>query len=179
MIPCPLALGMTNHQPTLTLTLSIYRWPPPSSPPSTSLSRPIHLSRSLSFSLCFDWFLFTCQHDIIPPHNSPKPLQPQPSLENRIQEKKLFTDRSSQDLATDKPNLMGFFCVFLVGFSDLLILFMGLQFLGFVRFFVQLGLLDLGICLDGKKMLWLFLFIFGFITCILCYFGFVDRKSVV
>ena len=67
----------------------------------------------------------------------------------------------------------GFFCVLLVGFLDLLILFMGLQFLGFVRFFVQLGLLDLGICLDGKKMLWLFLFIFGFITCILCYFGFV------
>ena len=47
----------------------------------------------------------------------------------------------------------GFFCVLLVGFSNLLILFMGLQFLGFVRFFVQLGLLDLSICLDGKKML--------------------------
>ena len=46
------------------------------------------------------------------------------------------------------------------------------KFLGFVGFFVQIGLLDLGIYLDGKKiakkMLWLFLFSFGFVTWIFC-----------
>ena len=46
-----------------------------------------------------------------------------------------------------EPNLLGFFGVLLLGFSDLLILF-----LGFVGFFVQIGLLDLGIRLDGKKI---------------------------
>ena len=42
---------------------------------------------------------------------------------------------------------MGFLGVLLLGFSDLLILF-----LGFVGFFVQIGLLDLGIHLDSKKI---------------------------
>ena len=51
-----------------------------------------------------------------------------------------------------KPNLLGFFGVLLLEFSDLLILF-----LGFVGFFVQINLLDIGICLDAKK-----------ITCIFC-----------
>ena len=46
-----------------------------------------------------------------------------------------------------KPNLLGFLGVLLLGFSDLLILF-----LGFVGFFVQIGLLDLGIHLDSKKI---------------------------
>ena len=43
--------------------------------------------------------------------------------------------------------MLGFLGVLLLGFSDLLILF-----LGFVGFFVQIGLLDLGICLDSKKI---------------------------
>ena len=43
-----------------------------------------------------------------------------------------------------EPNLLGFFGVLLLGFSDLLILFLG--------FVVQIGLLDLGIRLDGKKI---------------------------
>ena len=43
-----------------------------------------------------------------------------------------------------EPNLLGFFGVLLLGFSDLLILFIG--------FVVQIGLLDLGIRLDGKKI---------------------------
>ena len=43
-----------------------------------------------------------------------------------------------------EPNLLGFFGVLLLGFSDLLILFLG--------FVVQIGLLDLGIHLDGKKI---------------------------
>ena len=46
------------------------------------------------------------------------------------------------------------------------------KFLGFVGFFVQISLLDLGIHLDGKKIakkiLWLFLLIFGFIRCMFC-----------
>ena len=46
-----------------------------------------------------------------------------------------------------EPNLLGFLGVLLLGFSDLLILF-----LGFVGFFVQIGLLDLGIHLDSKKI---------------------------
>ena len=46
-----------------------------------------------------------------------------------------------------EPNLLGFLGVLLLGFSDLLILF-----LGFVGFFVQIGLLDLGIRLDSKKI---------------------------
>ena len=49
-----------------------------------------------------------------------------------------------------EPNLLGFLGVLLLGFSDLLILF-----LGFVEFFVQIGLLDLGIHLDSKKIEWL------------------------
>ena len=49
-----------------------------------------------------------------------------------------------------EPNLLGFLGVLLLGFSDLLILF-----LGFVEFFVQIGLLDLGIRLDSKKIEWL------------------------
>ena len=44
-------------------------------------------------------------------------------------------------------------CVLLVGFSDLLILFLGLQnFWDLLDFFVQISLLDLGIHLDGKKI---------------------------
>ena len=43
--------------------------------------------------------------------------------------------------------MLGFLGVLLLGFSDLLILF-----LGFVGFFVQIGLLDLGIRLDSKKI---------------------------
>ena len=43
-----------------------------------------------------------------------------------------------------EPNLLGFFGVLLLGFSDLLILFLG--------FVVQIGLLDLGIHLDSKKI---------------------------
>ena len=46
-----------------------------------------------------------------------------------------------------EPNLLGFLGVLLLGFSDLLILF-----LGFVGFFIQIGLLDLGIHLDSKKI---------------------------
>ena len=46
-----------------------------------------------------------------------------------------------------EPNLLGFLGVLLLGYLDLLILF-----LGFVGFFVQIGLLDLGICLDSKKI---------------------------
>ena len=46
-----------------------------------------------------------------------------------------------------EPNLLGFLVVLLLGYLDLLILF-----LGFVGFFVQIGLLDLGIRLDGKKI---------------------------
>ena len=43
--------------------------------------------------------------------------------------------------------MLGFLGVLLLGFSDLLILF-----LGFVGFFIQIGLLDLGIHLDSKKI---------------------------
>ena len=46
-----------------------------------------------------------------------------------------------------EPHLLGFLGVLLLGYLDLLILF-----LGFVGFFVQIGLLDLGICLDSKKI---------------------------
>ena len=46
-----------------------------------------------------------------------------------------------------EANLLGFLSVLLLGFSDLLILF-----LGFVGFFIQIGLLDLGIHLDSKKI---------------------------
>ena len=46
-----------------------------------------------------------------------------------------------------EPNLLGFLGVSLLGFSDLLTFF-----LGFVGFFVQIGLLDLGIRLDSKKI---------------------------
>ena len=46
-----------------------------------------------------------------------------------------------------------FFGVSLLRFSYLLSLFLGLQkFLGFVGFIVQIGLLDLGLCLDVKKI---------------------------
>ena len=43
-----------------------------------------------------------------------------------------------------EPNLLGFLGVLLLGFSDFLILFLGS--------FVQIGLLDLGIRLDSKKI---------------------------
>ena len=46
-----------------------------------------------------------------------------------------------------EPNLLGFLGVLLLGFSNLLTFF-----LGFVGFFVQIGLLDLGIHLDSKKI---------------------------
>ena len=93
--------------------------PPLSSPHSTSPSRPTHPtclspSPSLSLSLCFDWFLFPCQHAIIPPHNSPKPPQPQPSLENKKKKNSSPTDHPKSSPA-DKPNLLSFFLCFVGG----------------------------------------------------------------
>ena len=61
--------------------------------------------------------------------------------------------------------MLGFLGVLLLGFLDFLILF-----LGFVGFFVQIGLLDLGIRLDSKKITLysaicdsMFVQIFGFV----------------
>ena len=49
--------------------------------------------------------------------------------------------------------ICSFFYVLLVGSLDLLIFLLGLQnFFGFVGFLVWIGLLDLGIHLDGKKI---------------------------
>ena len=66
-----------------------------------------------------------------------------------------------------EPNLLGFFLCFVGGiFRFANFPFGFVKFLGFVGFLVWIGLLDLGIRLDGKKILSFFNFIFGFVTCI-------------